>query len=237
MKTPLPMVMPRLASPFASIRQLSSITTLSPIRILCGWRSTTFWPKITFRPQLAEQRREQRLAQREPERAGHVLRHELDQLVAQQRAPARAARRRAPSTSRARLPAGEQLVLGARISSSDQRGFARTPRRVAGCVAIANCRLRTSGPAVRRLYDNAPDAPLDHPRDPPPGRPGPIRGLRPRARVLLRLRSGHRRPDGEAPRRAARLPGFSLRPDLHARRRGLAGGAAVRRVRRVGGRC
>ena len=34
MKTPLPIEIPRLVSPFASIRQLSSITTLSPIRIL-----------------------------------------------------------------------------------------------------------------------------------------------------------------------------------------------------------
>ena len=50
-KTPLPIVMPRLPSPFASIRQLSSITTLSPIRILWGCLSTTFWPKMTFRPQ------------------------------------------------------------------------------------------------------------------------------------------------------------------------------------------
>ena len=53
---------------------------------------------------------------------------------------------------------------------------------------------------------------------------------------LFRLRPGHRRADGEAPRRAARLPGVSLRPDLHARGRGVAGGAAVRGFRRVAGR-
>ncbi len=49
-KTPLPIRMPALLSPFASIRQLSSMTTLSPMWILWGWRSDTFWPKTTFRP-------------------------------------------------------------------------------------------------------------------------------------------------------------------------------------------
>ena len=49
--TPLPIVMPALAVPFASSRHWSSIITLSPMRILCGCRNTTFWPKITFRPQ------------------------------------------------------------------------------------------------------------------------------------------------------------------------------------------
>ena len=34
MKTPLPIVMPLFVSPFASSRQLSSITTSSPMRIL-----------------------------------------------------------------------------------------------------------------------------------------------------------------------------------------------------------
>ena len=110
-KTPLPIVMPRLPSPFASIRQLSSITTLSPMRILWGCRSTTFWPKIDVAAAGAEQRREQRLAQRQAERAGHVLRQELHQLVVQQRAPARAADDERRVLLARRLPAREQLVL------------------------------------------------------------------------------------------------------------------------------
>src|SRR5437899_3049966 len=50
MNAPAPIRMPRLVSPFASIRQLSSTTTLLPMWILCGWRNTTFWPKTTLRP-------------------------------------------------------------------------------------------------------------------------------------------------------------------------------------------
>jgi hypothetical protein len=50
MKTPVPMLMPRLPEPFASSRQLSSITTSLPMRILCGCRRTTFCPKTTLRP-------------------------------------------------------------------------------------------------------------------------------------------------------------------------------------------
>jgi hypothetical protein len=51
MNTPLPIAIPRLVSPFASSRQLSSMTTLSPILILCGCRITTFCPNTTLRPQ------------------------------------------------------------------------------------------------------------------------------------------------------------------------------------------
>ena len=50
MNTPEPMRMPVFVSPFASTRQLSSMTTLSPMWILCGCRRTTFCPNTTFRP-------------------------------------------------------------------------------------------------------------------------------------------------------------------------------------------
>ena len=48
--TPLPIRMPSLSVPFASRQQPSSMTTLSAMWILCGWRSTTPAPKATPRP-------------------------------------------------------------------------------------------------------------------------------------------------------------------------------------------
>src|SRR6185295_8309986 len=60
----------------------------------------------------AEERREERLAQRETERAGHVLAEELHEFVVKERAPAGPAdhERRVPLACR--LPAREQLLLG-----------------------------------------------------------------------------------------------------------------------------
>ena len=48
--TPLPMTMPRLSVPLASRQHWSSMTTLSPMAILCGWRSVTLAPNTTLRP-------------------------------------------------------------------------------------------------------------------------------------------------------------------------------------------
>ena len=71
MNTPLPIVMPWLSVPFASRQHASSMTTLSPMWILCGCRSVTLAPKATLRPTRAEQQRIQLRAQEQAERAGH----------------------------------------------------------------------------------------------------------------------------------------------------------------------
>ena len=68
------------------------------------------------------------------------------------------------------------------------------------------------------------------------GRPLPRRDLRLLGALAFRLRSGHHRPDGEAPRRGTCLPGLLVRPELHARRRVVAGRTALPGVRHVGDR-
>src|SRR3982750_1949136 len=84
------------------------------------------------------------------------------------------------------------------------------------------------------LYDKAPDAPMDHSPDPHRTRGGAIGRVRLLAMVALRLRPGGDRADGQTPVRAARLPGVLVRPDLHARRGSVAGGAAHVHAQRHG---
>ena len=73
--------MPRFVSPLASIRQLSSMTTSSPMRILCGCRSTTFCPKTTLRPHEPSSSGYSVLRSARPSAPGHLLRQQHDQLV------------------------------------------------------------------------------------------------------------------------------------------------------------
>ena len=77
------------------------MTTSSPMRILCGMPQHDVLAEDDVAAAGAEQRRIQRLAQREAERAGHALRRQRDQLVLERARPSRAARRRAPRISRA----------------------------------------------------------------------------------------------------------------------------------------
>src|SRR5262249_33836099 len=70
-KTPSPIRIPALVSPFASSRQLSSTTTLLPMWILCGWRRTTCWPKTTLRPHEPSSRGYSAFRRARPSAPGH----------------------------------------------------------------------------------------------------------------------------------------------------------------------
>ena len=90
--TPLPMRMPAFDSPFASIRQLSSITTLSAMLNLVRMAQHDVLPEHDVSSARAEQQRIQALAQRQPQRARHALGKQHDELVLES-APIRASRR------------------------------------------------------------------------------------------------------------------------------------------------
>ena len=90
-KTPLPIVMPSLVAPFASSTQPSSTTTSFPMRILCGWRSVTSVPEEDVPAAGAEQLRIQAGSQPESKGPRRAAREQIDQLIAQQGAPARPA--------------------------------------------------------------------------------------------------------------------------------------------------
>ena len=143
MNTPLPMVMPRLVSPLASSRQLSSITTLSPIRILCGWRSTTFVAEDDVAAAGAEQRRIERLAQRKSRaRPGTCCDDRVTNSCHAAR-PSPGGRPPASAYFCARRPAAvEQLILGARDGeASTSIAISVSARRVA--------ELHCPSPAIR----------------------------------------------------------------------------------------
>ena len=109
--TPSPIRMPRFDSPFASSRQLSSITTLLPMWILCGCRRTTFWPKTTLRPHDPSSHGYDSLPQRQSERSRTRLREGDDELVLEQRAETRPADDQRRVLLARGLAGLEQLVL------------------------------------------------------------------------------------------------------------------------------
>ena len=113
MNTPLPMVMPRLVSPLASSRQLSSIDDVVADADLVRMAQHDVLAEDDVAAAGAEQRRVERLAQREPERAGHALRGERDELVPDERAPAGAPDDQRDVLLARRLAPVEQLVLRA----------------------------------------------------------------------------------------------------------------------------
>ena len=138
-KTPLPMRMPRLVVPFASSRQLSSMTTLLADVDLVRMAQHDVLAEDDVAAAGAEQRRIERLAQRQPERAGTRLREHDDQLVLQQRAETRPPDHELGVFLPARLAGREQLVL--RLAD---------PRRAAGYVRASH--------ASRYQSSVAPDA-------------------------------------------------------------------------------
>ena len=133
-------------SPFASSRQLSSITTLSPMRILCGCRSTTFCPKTTLRPQAPSSDGYSALRSASPSAPGIGCAHHRDQLVPDERAQ--------PG-----LPDDERLVLRPRRHAAVEQlvlragdgGITMAPVPVRGSgFGSQRQSARRHGPALRR---------------------------------------------------------------------------------------
>ena len=140
-------------------------------------------------------------------------------------------------------------------SCCDERAPARHGRRPAPRIFRApTCADRTADPARAECraspiaYNTGPHGRLarerprqlarmaDHPSPRDRLDRFPIRGVRLLAAVLLRFGSGDLRPDGKAHRRGTCLSAFHVWPDLHARRRSVAGRTPVPDRRRLGRR-
>src|SRR5262249_25758294 len=104
-------------------------------------------------PAGAEQQREERPSQREPERAGHVLRRELHALVAEKRAPARKADDQRRIFFARGLAAGEQLVL--RLGNVGQNGLYDKPRMPRWITPLLIAALVVARSAVFVLWPQA----------------------------------------------------------------------------------
>ena len=155
----------------------------------------------------------------------------------------RAATGRASCAARARARRARSATAAARARSAAAPPSPGRPTTSAEYFSRADCPPANSWSCARGisvisgLYDSAgrmPTAWIDRSRE--RCRPRCVDPRRRRSAVFvfwpgvaLRLRPGRHRADGEAPRRAPRLPGVHVRPDLHARRRGVARRAALGR--------
>ena len=120
------------------------MTTLLPMWILCGCRSTTFWPKTTLRPHDPSSHGYSAFRSARPSAPAPRLRERDDELVLQQRAEARPADDERRVLRAARRARREQLLLRSAIDRTRVVGARgrRTSLQSQPCVAVPVQRAR-----------------------------------------------------------------------------------------------